>query len=520
MTEVEQYEHIRREHELAGKSIREIAEAQGVHRRKVRRALTCAQPPERRLPERQRPVLTDGLRAAIDSWLEADRSAPRKQRHTARRIHRRLQAEYGFEGAESTIRRYVGQRRRELSIGREVFVPRAHLPGEEGEVDWYEADVRFPWGVETTQIFSLRACFSGREYHQAFPRQTQQAFLEGHAGGFTWMGGTFARVRYDNLKSAVARVLKGRQREEADRFVELRSHYLFESEFCRPGKEGAHEKGGVELELGRFRRTHLVPVPEFESYEALNRYLLGCCEADLERRLQGRSETVSQMWEAEATRLRALPAEPFDAREVKSCRVDTLSRVSVKTNHYSVPVSLSGRKVEVRLSALGVEVLHGGRVVAEHPRLQGLHGESLELRHYLPLLQVKPGALAGSRPLAQARARGERPEAWDRLWDTLRERHGDAAGTRQLLQVVELCLDEDPAEVAVAIELGLEYGCHDAAAIRVLLRQQQGMERPFIPLEALGALGVYEREASTDMSAYDALLAWGPAGSRGEGGRR
>jgi transposase len=143
-------------------------------------------------------------------------------------------------------------------------------------------------------LFQMRACYSGATFVIAFIDETQQAFLEGHVRALEWHAGVFDVLRYDNLKSAVVRVLKGRRRVESDRFVALRSHYRFESSFCLPGVRGAHEKGGVEGEVGRFRRRHLVPVPEVSSIEELNELLEEACWQDLDRTITGQSETVGQ----------------------------------------------------------------------------------------------------------------------------------------------------------------------------------------------------------------------------------
>ena len=137
-------------------------------------------------------------------------------------------------------------------------------------------------------MFFMRASFSGAAFCRASLVETQQAFLELHVEAFAWFGGVFEQVRYDNLTSAVKRVLKGRRRVESDRFVALRSHYLFSSEFTTPGIVGAHEKGGVEGEVGRFRRNHLVPVPAVGSLAELNALMLEGCERDLGRRIAGR----------------------------------------------------------------------------------------------------------------------------------------------------------------------------------------------------------------------------------------
>ena len=510
MTKVEQFEDIRRRHLVHEQSIREIARELGVHRRTVRQAVESSVPPARKRPQRPPTVLRSEYRQLIEQWLISDRQAPRKQRHTARRIYKRLVKEHGFEGGESTVRRYVGRRRRELGLSASAFIPLDHVAGEEAEVDWYVAEVEFPEGRRKVDVFCMRACYSGKEYHVALPSATQQGFLEAHVISFVYFGGVFKRIRYDNLPEAVKKVLRGRRREETQRFIALRSHYLFDSEFCRPGKEGAHEKGGVEQGQGRFRRMHLVPVPKVRDFEQLNELLMKACREDDQRRIEGRLETIAQQWQQERVRLHRLPAKNFDVSELSSPRVDEKGRVRVRTNWYSVPIGLVGLRVEARLRTGTVQVLHGGRMVAAHTRVYGRNEERLKLDHYLELLQHKPGALERCRPLRQARDRGEWPQSYDRLWDKLKERYGDSDGTRQLLEVLLLHRQGDHKEVHRAVEKALEYGCYQAAAVRLILRQQeQGVSGTPGPLRDLGELDRYARPAG-DTRIYDRLLRGGP----------
>jgi len=207
--------------------------------------------------------------------------------HTARRIWQRLVAEHGAEVSERQVCRYVRARRRRLGELDEVFVPLATEAGIEAEVDWGEAKIRLRGELVDVHLFLMRPCFSGASFVCAFETETRQAFLEGHVAAFEWFGGVFDVVRYDNLKAAVARVLKGRRRVESDRFVALRSHYRFESSFCLPGQQGAHEKGGVEGDVGRFRRRRLVPLPEVDSIAEFNELLEEACLKDLERTITG-----------------------------------------------------------------------------------------------------------------------------------------------------------------------------------------------------------------------------------------
>jgi hypothetical protein len=207
----------------------------------------------------------------------------------------------------------------------------------------------------------------------------------------------------------------------------------------------------------------------------------------------------------EQAALRSAPAEPFETAEVLSARVDTKARVRVGTNHYSVPVSLSGRRVEVRLQARELTVWHGGRVVARHERLQESHGEALQLDHYLEVLQRKPGALAQSKPLAQARAQGRWPLEYEQLWQALQARLGEAQGTRQLVEVLLLHRQHDPSAVHAAVCQALALGSLELSAIELLVRRGQAGADPVAPLEALGDLQRYGTPRERDLSVYDRL---------------
>ncbi len=225
--------------------------------------------------------------------------APRKQRHTARRIWEHLVDEHGATVAEATVRAYVSRLRRELESSRaEVTIPQVHPPGEEAEVDFGTVSVYLDGELTELSMFVMRLSHSGRAVHICFAGEGQEAFLEGHAIAFRRLGGVPRRVRYDNLKAAVVRVLRGRDRVESDRFTTLSSHYGFDAFYC---------------EVGRRRRRHLVPVPHVGSLAELNALLEAADRADDARHITGRLQTVGQAAETERPSLRPLPAEPFDS---------------------------------------------------------------------------------------------------------------------------------------------------------------------------------------------------------------
>ena len=360
---MELFEHIRRDRREERVSIRGLARRHRVHRRTVRQALRSALPPRRKRAPRLAPQLGPYVEV-IREWLVADLSAPRKQRHTARRIWQRLVDERGVSVAESTVRAYVGRLRRELESGSvEVTIPQLHPPGEEAEADFGRVSVFLDGELTELSMFVMRLSHSGRAVHVCFAGEGQEAFLEGHAVAFERLGGVPRRVRYDNLKAAVVRVLAGRDRVESDRFTALRSHYGFDAFFCEPGAGGAHEKGGVEGEVGRFRRRHLVPVPRVARLAELNAQLEAADRSDDARHIAGRLATVGQMAEAERPALRPLPAEPFDPTVPLQAKADRKARIAVR---YSVPAACVGRTVDVRLGGGTVTALLGGRVVARH----------------------------------------------------------------------------------------------------------------------------------------------------------
>jgi transposase len=506
---VELFEQIRRDRDREGLSIRALAARHGVHRRAVRQALASALPPARRSPAGRPAPKLGAYRALIDEWLEADRDAPRKQRHTAKRIWRRLVDEHGADVAETTVRDYVRQRKRHLGcpVG-EVFVPQVHAAGVEAQVDWGQAQVELAGVPTKVFLFFMRASFSGAAFCQASLVETQQAFLELHVQAFEWFGGVFAEVRFDNLTSAVKQMLKGRRRVESDRFVALRSHYLFESQFATPGIAGAHEKGGVEGEVGRFRRNHLVPVPHVTDLAELNALLLAGCESDLARRIVGRGETVGEAWRVERPLLRALPAEPFDASESAAPRVDAKALVTVRQNRYSVPVALAGLKVHARIGAREITIGHAGTVVARHERLHGKFGTSAKLDHYLELLARKPGGLERSLALAQERQRGAWPAAFDELWCALTGRYGRSEAARQMVDVLMLCREHGPDHVALAVRGALAAGAHDGRAVAVLARRAH-TSRPAAapaPLTELEPRLAAHARPAPDLADYDQLL--------------
>lgn len=507
---VELFEQLRREYEFGCGTIIGTAQKFGVHRRMVRQAIDSALPPERKRPHQQRPKL-EGVCAFIDKILTADEHAPRKQRHTAHRIHTRLAVELpAVSVAERTVRHYVRERRGQLGlVSREVMIPQAYEWGVEAQVDWYEAVVRLSAEGQTVQFFSMRSMASGAAFHRAYPRATQQAFLEAHELAFAYFGGVFRRLRYDNLTSAVKKVLRGHRREETTRFIAFRSHWQYEASFCNPAQ--GHEKGGVEGEVGRFRRNHLVPVPCWADFGELNAYLLAACQADEARRAGARELTVGAGMQLERAALLPLAREGFELAEESFCVVDQKGCVRARTNHYSTPLA-PGTRVRVRVLPTTVEVFHAAARVAVHARSFQRRQQVFDLEHYLDVLARKPGAFAGSKPLAQWRAEGRWTRVFDQLWQKLQLRHGAQDGTRQMIEVLQLGRRVGYQPLSAAITQALDLGAADAGAVRYLLSASM-LEAASVPPVELSLADVSSPQAGAhftrplpQLAAYDTLL--------------
>lgn len=507
-SKVELYERIRMDRDRHPDwGHRRLSREHRCHRRDVRQALLSATPPPRKTREFRRPVL-DRWKPVIDGYLEQDKTAPRKQRHTAHRIWVRLTEEHGAEVAERTVREYVATRRREQRLRIELMVPQHHEPGDEAQMDFGEAAVDFPWGRETVNFFTMRASASGMPFHWPVRGLVQQAFLEGHVEAFAFFDGVFPRIRYDNLKLAVRRVLRGHKRLETEAFTRLRSHYLFEAEFCRPGIAGAHEKGGVEGEVGYARRNGLVPVPTVSGWPELMELCRRNALAEGRRILAGHTRTIAEEWADERQLLKPLPPDAFDTRRHVRARVDTKARMPVLRNRYSVPASLMGLELTAAVSMTGVVISHRGGEVARHERVFGIGEDRLVLDHYLEVLKYKPRALAGSLALHQEVARGSFPDAYRMFFDGLRRRLGESEGARHMVDVLLLHREYGAPTVLIAVERALADRAINFAAVALTIREL--CEPPPVPLAAPDLHVVHQPAVPVpDCSPYDQLLTQG-----------
>jgi transposase len=501
MIQVEDREVIRRAYYTENKSVRRIARELGHSRKTVRKAIASAEPVRyvQNVP-REAPVLGPH-KGRIDELLAENEDLPRKQRYTSHKIYEAIEGD-GYRGAESTVRGYVAMRRKEKKRW-EVFIPLEFDPGTDGQVDWGEAVVEMGGERITVELFVMRLCYSRRLFTMAFPAQKQEAFFEGHVRAFHFFGGVPRRLSYDNLKTAVHQVLRGRNRKEQESFIVFRSHYLFESHFCTPGQ--AHEKGRVEDGVGFARRNFLVPIPQVSSYAELNAHLEAACLEDDQRRVDRQKMTIGEAWKMEKPRLLPLPNRDFECCVTKPVVVNRYGQVEFETNRYSVPAERASRNMMLKAYPFRVDVLHLDEVVASHPRCYDRQQDILDPLHYLVLVEQRPGAFDHAKPLR--RWRESWPPVYERLLAELRSQWPDGRGIREFVSILKLHRDHPADLVSEAVSQALEWGCAHADGVQLCLRQLTHPEQPTASIELanwpeLVNVGIQP----PDLQRYDRLL--------------
>jgi transposase len=405
----------------------------------------------------RRPKL-DGFTEIIDQWLREDLGQRAKQRHTAKRVFERLRDEHAFTGGYTIVKDYIREHRRR---GREMFVPLHHPPGH-AQADFGEATVVIGGVEQTAHFFAFDLPHSDASFVRAYPAATAEAWVDGHVHAFAFFGGAPQSVLYDNDRCLVGRILPDGTRKRATLFSGFLSHYLIRDRYGRPGK--GNDKGAVEGLVGWARRTFMVPLPRFASWEDFNVWLEAQCRKRQAEILRGHAETIGARLARDLEAMAELPAAPFDACDQATGRVSSQALVRYKTNDYSVPVAYGHRDVWVRGYVDQVVIGCGGEIVARHPRCYDREDMIFDPVHYLPLIEKKINALDQAAPLAE----------WDLPpeFATLRrlmEARMIKAGRREYVQVLRLLEAFDLDDLHAAVKTALRMGAVGFDAVKHLV---------------------------------------------------
>ncbi len=398
------------------------------------------------------------LTPVIDAILAADRSAPTKQRHTAKRIFERLRAEYGYAGGYTVVKDYVRLQRVRM---KEAFVPLAHPPGH-AQVDFGQC-IGIIGGVRTVMhVFCFDLPHSDAPFVKAYPAETTEAFLDGHVSAFAFFGGVPLSILYDNTKLAVARILGDGQRTRTRAFTELVSHFLFRDRFGRPGK--GNDKGKVEGLVKYTQRTFMTPLPHAASFEALNAALIERCRARQGEHTARHAETIGERLVRELAVLGRVPEGLFEPCEKKPAKVSSTALARYRMNDYSVPTRFAFHNVLVKGFVDEVVIVAGSEIIARHERIYGRDQFVSDPKHYLALLEHKPGALDQAAPLQSWTL----PEGFRRIRRLLEGRMGNR-GKKEFIQILRLMEVFEEAIVTAAVVEAMQLGAISFDAVKQLV---------------------------------------------------
>ena len=493
---------IRRWHFREHLSIREICRRSGLSRNTIRKYLrTDEVEPAFKIPER--PSKLDPFADRLSAWLKTEANKPRKQKRTILQLHADL-VSLGYGGSYNRVaafaREWKADRQREMNTtGRGTFVPLSFEPGEAFQFDWSE-----DWAIIGNERTKLQVAHTKLSYSRAFIvraylLQTHEMLFDAHNHAFRVLGGIPRRGIYDNMKTAVDKVGRGKERDVNARFLAMASHYLFELEFCNPAS--GWEKGQVEKNVQDTRHRLWQPTPRFPSLDALNDWLEARCKEYWAQTPHGKMQgTIADLWAEEVPAL--MPASrPFDGFVEYTKRVTPTCLVHLERNRYSVPASFANRPVSLRVYPDRVVVAAEGVVICEHRRIidrsHDQPGKTVyDWRHYLAVVQRKPGALRNGAPFA------ELPEAFRTLQQHLLKKPG---GDREMVDILALVLQHDEDAVLLAVEMALETGVPTKTHVLNLLhRLVDGKSITPPTIDAPQAL-MLTNEPEANVERYDAL---------------
>jgi transposase len=489
---MQEWTEIRRKVLVEGVPKRQIIKEYGIGWRTLEKALALPEPPGYRKAAPRAKTKIGPFTRVIEQILITDRDAPPKQHHTSKRIFERLRDEYGYAGGITQVKETVASYKRHHQ---EVFMPLSHPPGR-AQFDFGFALIRIAGVLCKAALAVMSLPYSDAFHYSAYPRENTETFQAAHVAAFAFFGGVPRRTDYDNSKIAVKKII-GRERELTSEFLRLESHYLFDHHFCHVRR--GNEKGVVEGIVGYGRRNFLVPVPSFETWADANAYLEQRCRDDLDRRVRGKTKTKAKLLEVDRAALLPLPAAVFEARRVVKTRANSLSLVRFDRNDYSVPTAFAHHEVTAIGGIEQVRIACGSQLVAVHPRCWDKERITFDPRHYLALLERKPGAFDFAKPLEN----WELPGCFALLRRRLEASLGDL-GTREYIKVLRLLEGASVKQLAGAVEAALGMGAEGSDAISCILHQRQERPVALFSLDGHPHLKPYAIEVP-DLSAYAVL---------------
>lgn len=489
-----QIQYIKHLWENEDKSLREIADITDLDFRTVRKYAYQSNWNAEHLPNvdaERHPVLGKYI-PHIDEWLEEDTRQPRKQRHTASRIFSRLQDEYDFEGGYTSVKRYVRKKKFLMRYAKEGSLPLEHSPAH-AQIDFGEFKYIDGLGQDQTgHALTVSFPYSNAGFTQVFKGENQECLLEGMKRIFNHIGGVPARLKADNMTTAVAKVLKEGQRVLSDGFIRFKLHYRFEADFCNPA--AGNEKGNVENKVGYSRRNFLVPVPTITDFEAFNEQLWTLCEQDMDRPHYKKKSSIRQLWEEERKRLLVLPPHEYHIFRYESARINNYGYVTVDGNSYGITPELAGRTAQLKVYFNRIEIYYEHSLLKSYKRSYGRNEEITDWQQYMSILCKKPGAVEHTRFFNQI----------PKLWQVHLKATSGKERKTALMLLMEIVQDGNTELCDSVLDLARRYGRNDTESLRHCYYTLSKKEYSPKPLKFSVSTPVLNY--NPDLSAYDNLM--------------
>jgi transposase len=495
-----------------GLTIRQIVAHTHHSPKTILKALAHPEPPPAASSTPRTAPVFGPYRDLVEAILAEDENAPRKQRHTARQLFRRLRDEFGYAGGYDQVRRYVQVRRRDR---RETFIPLDHPPGHRAEADFGHLYVDFPDGRRSVPVLLVTWSYSNAPFALALPTERTEAILHGLVEAFAFFGCVPRELWWDNPTTVAITVWRGRQRTLHPRYAALTSHYTFTAKFCLPAK--GQEKPRVENRVWDLQRRWGTPVPRVADLPELNAHLRRCCLAERDRISGAHVETVGVRFERDRAAALSVAEPQFDACVLQAGLVDKYQTVRFDHNSYSVPRRWAFRPVTVKGYVDHVAVVADGQVVARHARSYGRGDRVLDPLHYLVTLERKPAALDH----APVYRDWQLPPVFAELRRSLEQRLGVSTGARHFIRVLQLLAQHPVARLEQAIRACRGRDTLDAAAITAQVERLAREAAPSrdapgsltdMPMSVNAATLAALRVPAPDLSRFNCLLSPCPRG--------
>lgn len=488
---MEQWLQIRQRVLREGVSKRQILKETGMHWTTLERILSNSVPPGY---NRTKPTSSkiDPYRQRIIDILQQDHCAPKKQRHTAKRIWELLQQE-GFTGGYTIVKDAVREIKK---TSQEVFMPLVHKPGE-AQVDFGQAVVKMNGILRKIHFFVMGLPYSDAFFVKAYDRECTETFWDGHVNAFQFFGGVPKRISYDNSKVAISKIVGPRLRELTQGFQQLVSHYLFRYHFCLVRRP--NEKGVAEGVVKYARINFMVPVPQVRDFEQLNTHLRQMCSEDLKRKLRGQAKIKEKLLFEEQFSFLPLPFKPFEACRTQPGQVNSQLLVRFDDNDYSAPMEYAYHDVVIKGDTDHVKICRCNDVIAIHQRCWDRQKQIFNPLHYLPLLERKPHSLPFARPFEQLSL----PRCFDILQSKMESEQEH--GTREYIKVLRLLEKYPVKQLTLAVEKALRSRVHTVQAIEQLLPDSPDYRQTIFTLDGRKHLRLVQFSKS-DPADYNVLL--------------